>query len=88
MNTWNVRIDRSRRRLLGASVLAATAMLPLGVLGVANAQASKPLPAQASANAIGPIKHVRKVVSAHEHYSAFAEFGDGKTFRKKYGHPE
>ncbi|CAN5212422.1 hypothetical protein BH10PSE10_BH10PSE10_20790 [soil metagenome] len=35
-----------------------------------------------------PIKHARKAVAAHEHYIGFADFGDGKTFRKKYGHPE
>ncbi|MBN8979806.1 MAG: hypothetical protein J0I29_00810 [Rhizobiales bacterium] len=35
-----------------------------------------------------PIKHARKAISAHEHYSSFAEFGDAETFRKKYGHAE
>lgn len=35
-----------------------------------------------------PIKHARKAISAHEHYSSFAEFGDAEGFRKKYGHPE
>lgn len=35
-----------------------------------------------------PIKHARKVISTHEHYPKFAEFGDGETFRKKYGHAE
>ncbi|MBI3701267.1 MAG: hypothetical protein HY242_12585 [Afipia sp.] len=32
-----------------------------------------------------PIKHARKAISTHEHYSQFAEFGDAKSFRKKYG---
>ncbi|MCX7307407.1 MAG: hypothetical protein NTZ72_05445 [Afipia sp.] len=35
-----------------------------------------------------PIKHARKVISTHEHYTSFAEFGDGKAFRKKYGNVE
>lgn len=35
-----------------------------------------------------PIKHARKVISTHEHYSGFAEFGDAKSFRKKYGNVE
>lgn len=35
-----------------------------------------------------PIKHARKAISAHEHYSSFAEFGDAEAFRKKYGHIE
>jgi hypothetical protein len=35
-----------------------------------------------------PIKHARKAISVHEHYSSFAEFGDAETFRKKYGHAE
>ncbi len=35
-----------------------------------------------------PIKHARKAISAHEHYNAFAEFGDAEKFRKKYGHVE
>lgn len=35
-----------------------------------------------------PIKHARKVIAAHEHYVGFADFGDAKTFRRKYGHLE
>lgn len=35
-----------------------------------------------------PIKHARKVITAHEHYIGFADFGDAEAFRKKYGHPE
>ncbi len=35
-----------------------------------------------------PIKHARKVISAHEHYPSFAEFGDAKAFRDKYSGAE
>ena len=32
-----------------------------------------------------PIKHARRVVSAHEGYDSFAEFGDASAFRKNSG---
>ena len=32
-----------------------------------------------------PIKHARKAISSHQHYIGFADFGDGETFRTKYG---
>jgi hypothetical protein len=32
-----------------------------------------------------PIKHARRVVTAHEGYDGFAEFGDAETFRKISG---
>lgn len=35
-----------------------------------------------------PIKHARKTIAAHEHYAGFADFGDAKAFREKYGHPD
>lgn len=35
-----------------------------------------------------PIKHARKAISSHQHYIGFADFGDGETFRKKYGHTD
>lgn len=35
-----------------------------------------------------PIKHARKAISAHQHYIGFADFGDAKTFREKYGHTD
>lgn len=35
-----------------------------------------------------PIKHARKAIAAHEHYAAFADYGDAETFRSKYGRPD
>ena len=35
-----------------------------------------------------PIKHARKAISSHQHYIGFADFGDGETFRTKYGHTD
>jgi hypothetical protein len=32
-----------------------------------------------------PIKHARRVISAHEGYDAFAEFGDAEAFRNRSG---
>jgi hypothetical protein len=35
-----------------------------------------------------PIKHARKAIATHEHYTGFADFGDAEAFRKKYGNLE
>jgi pimeloyl-ACP methyl ester carboxylesterase len=78
------------RRLLGASLLA-LAMLPMGLVGTAAAQAIKPVPAQASTNApnthgaLGPLKHIRAGVLD----VAYAELGpaDGPVVILLHGWP-
>lgn len=34
-----------------------------------------------------PIKHARRVISAHEHYAEFADFGDADAFKKLFEGP-
>ncbi len=87
VNPLNGKAESSRRRLLCASILA-VAMLPLGFLGTAAAQAIKPVPAQASAAAhgsLGPLKHIRAGVLD----VAYAELGpaDGPVVILLHGWP-
>ncbi|MEI9953592.1 MAG: alpha/beta hydrolase [Pseudomonadota bacterium] len=86
VNMLHGKTASSGRHLLGASIFA-VALMPIGRLGAANAQPSKPVPAQGSANAsaLGPIKHIRAGVLN----AAYVELGpaDGPVVILLHGWP-